>query len=116
MGMRRRFPDHGAKHRRGQRWKALRQAALRRDGWQCVQCGARGRLEVDHIRPVKDAPELAFDLSNLQVLCPSCHTKKTRIEAGFSPPDPKRAAWREAVSELEAKRNRAQGEAKCSTA
>lgn len=114
MGMRR-FPDYGAKHRRGQRWKALRQAALRRDGYKCVACGSAGRLEVDHVIPVRDAPERAFDLGNLQCLCPRCHALKTRIEAGHPPPDPKRAAWRAAVAELATNRNRARKEKTCST-
>ena len=100
----RRFPDHGAWARRGQRWKALRIEALRRDGWACVQCGARGRLEVDHVQPVKDAPDRAHDLGNLQCLCPRCHAQKTRLEAGFSPPDPKRAAWRDAIKQMEKQR------------
>ena len=30
------------------------------------KCGALGRLEVDHILPVRTHPELAFDLANLQ--------------------------------------------------
>ena len=68
---------------RDRRWPALRLSAKRRDGWRCVQCGARGRLEVDHIQPVRDAPELAFELKNLQTLCTSCHAKKTIIEAGL---------------------------------
>ncbi|MEL7488893.1 MAG: HNH endonuclease signature motif containing protein [Pseudomonadota bacterium] len=75
-------------------------AALRRDGFQCVQCGARGRLEVDHIKPVRTHPELSFDLDNLQTLCPSCHTRKTRIECGHPPPSPERVAWRNAVKDL----------------
>ena len=83
------------------RWKALRLKALRRDEFKCVQCGARGRLEVDHIKPVRTDPELAFDLANLQSLCAACHTRKTRIECGHPPPSPERIAWREAVKELQ---------------
>lgn len=85
---------------RTKRWKALRLEILRRDGFQCVQCGARGRLEVDHIKPVRTHPELSYEPSNLQTLCPSCHTRKTRIECGHKPPSPERLAWREAVKEL----------------
>ncbi|MFQ8432501.1 HNH endonuclease signature motif containing protein [Amaricoccus sp. W119] len=60
------------------------------------------RLEVDHVEPVRNAPDRAFDPGNLQVLCGPCHTKKTRIECGHKPPDPKRQAWRKAVAELAA--------------
>lgn len=75
------------------RWPALRIQALRRDGFQCVQCGARGRLEVDHIQPTFKRPDLAFDLSNLQSLCASCHSKKTRQDYGFKAISKDRAAW-----------------------
>lgn len=85
---------------RSPRWQALRLAALRRDDWRCVKCGAVGRLEVDHVRPVRDATALAFELSNLQALCPSCHSKKTRAEIGLPPPNPERLRWRAAIDEL----------------
>jgi 5-methylcytosine-specific restriction endonuclease McrA len=85
---------------RDRRWPTLRQATLRRDGFQCRSCGARGRLEVDHVRPVRDAPELAFDLGNLQSLCAGCHARKTRTEVGLPQLDPERARWRKAVAAL----------------
>ena len=84
------------------RWQVLRHQILERDGWQCRCCGERRRLEVDHVQPVRHAPERAFDPANLQVLCSSCHTRKTRIECGHKPADPKRQAWREAVADLAA--------------
>ncbi len=91
---------------RSPRWKALRLQALRRDQFKCVQCPARGRLEVDHIKPVRTNPELAFTLSNLQSLCGRCHARKTRIECGHPPPSPERIAWREAVKELTEKKEK----------
>lgn len=78
---------------RDKRWRALRFQALRRDNWQCVQCGSKHRLEVDHIQAVRFRPDLAFSLDNLQVLCASCHTRKTRIELGQSVPNPERIKW-----------------------
>lgn len=87
------------------RWQALRQEILERDGWKCRCCGERRRLEVDHIEPVRDAPGKSFDPANLQVLCASCHTRKTRIECGHKPPDPKRLEWRKAVASLAAQPN-----------
>ncbi|WP_412505798.1 HNH endonuclease [Roseovarius sp. SYSU LYC5161] len=80
---------------RGPRWRALRLEALRRDGWACVDCGGRQRLEIDHIEPVRTAPERAFDLTNLQTLCASCHTRKTRIECGHPVLSPERQQWRD---------------------
>lgn len=86
---------------RTRRWKALRLIALRRDGFRCVECRAPGRLEVDHIRPVREAPELAFELSNLQSLCAACHGRKTAREVGLPPLDPRKSAWRAAVKALQ---------------
>lgn len=82
---------------RSPRWKVVRLQAKRRDGWKCVTCGASGRLEVDHIKPVRTHPELSFDLVNLQTLCVSCHSRKTRIEVGLEPENKDRAAWRELI-------------------
>lgn len=93
-----RWPRHSRAVLKTRRWKALRLEALRRDGFACVQCGARSRLEVDHIEPVRDAPERAFDLSNLQTLCASHHTAKTRRECGHPEISPQRQAWRDLLN------------------
>jgi 5-methylcytosine-specific restriction endonuclease McrA len=82
---------------RSPRWKAIRLQAKRRDGFACVQCGSRNKLEVDHIKPVRSAPELAFALGNLQTLCAGCHARKTRIEVGMPDLSAPRRAWRELV-------------------
>ena len=85
------------------RWQVLRQIVLERDGWACVDCGTRkGRLEIDHVKPVRSNPELAFDPANCAVRCSSCHTKKTRIECGHPAPiiTPERSAWAQAVADL----------------
>ncbi|WIY26952.1 HNH endonuclease [Parasedimentitalea psychrophila] len=103
MGMNRKrseYKHHSAKVTRGPRWKALRMQALDRDGWQCVQCGERRRLEVDHIEPVRTHPELSYILSNLQCLCGRCHARKTRIEVGHKPLPPKRQEWRDLLSSM----------------
>ena len=93
-------------------WRSVRHAVLERDGWRCQHCGNRRRLEVHHVKRVADHPEHAFDPGNCVVLCAPCHTLQTNIELG-NKPDPKRQAWREAVAELAAKPDRADGETKC---
>ncbi|WP_422028869.1 HNH endonuclease [Roseovarius sp.] len=93
MGMK--YQRHGTWVYRDRRWPALRLAAKRRDGFKCVKCGSRHRLEVDHIEPVRTKQELAFELINLQTLCGGCHTKKTRRELGFPELSPERRAWRD---------------------
>ena len=84
---------------RSRRWRALRLKALRRDKWRCVTCGSAGRLEVDHKEPVRERPDLAFDLGNVQSLCPSCHARKSRVECGHPELSPQRRAWRDLLKE-----------------
>ncbi|MBJ3777872.1 HNH endonuclease [Acuticoccus mangrovi] len=84
---------HSAHITRSKRWARLRWDILRRDGFQCVECGARGRLEVDHRHPVRTHPERAWDPANLQALCVPCHSRKTCLEQGRSLPNPQRLAW-----------------------
>lgn len=102
MGMR--YERHSAAVIRSKRWKAVRLQVKRRDGWRCVQCGARDRLEVDHIQPVRTHPDLAYELDNLQTLCCRCHAAKTRLEVGHPPLSPDRQRWRELVRELQTRR------------
>lgn len=103
MGMKRdNFTRYSRPVLRTKRWKALRHVILERDGWACVQCGAIKRLEVDHIKPVRHAPDRAFDPANLQTLCASCHTRKTRLECGHPEKTPDRKAWERAVADLAA--------------
>lgn len=95
------YAAHSKRVTRTLRWKALRFQALERDEWKCVQCGRRGRLEVDHIEPVRDRPDLAYSLANLQCLCPRHHGQKTRLEVGHPPLSPKRQAWRDLLREAQ---------------
>ena len=65
----------------GRVWKEIIKFVKQRDGYKCKKCGMVGRnMEVDHINPRKkggmDTPD------NLQTLCKSCHSKKTRYENG----------------------------------
>lgn len=95
MGLRQDYKRHSSHVTRGPRWKALRLQALERDEWRCVSCCARKGLECDHVLPVRDRPDLAYSLSNLQILCGRCHARKTRIEVGHKALTPKRQAWRD---------------------
>jgi 5-methylcytosine-specific restriction endonuclease McrA len=58
------------------RWRRLREKALKLYGEQCHKCKATENLHVDHIRCRKYHPELAFHMTNLQILCEECNTKK----------------------------------------
>lgn len=103
MGLARpKYDRHGAAIYRSPRWKRVRFLVKKRDGWRCVACGASGvRLEVDHKKPIREAPELAYEMGNLQTLCVPCHSRKTRLETGMTTPvPPSRRAWKRLVAEL----------------
>ena len=57
-------------------WKALRQQAFREYGSQCLRCGNKNNLDVDHVKPRSKYPELELDLNNLQILCRECNYLK----------------------------------------
>jgi len=60
-------------------WINLRFKALTMHGRKCLCCGARPPdvvLHVDHIKPRSIYPELALEISNLQVLCAKCNLGK----------------------------------------
>lgn len=62
------------------RWRKLRQAYYRSQHGICEWCGEVGHI-VDHIEPItqenKNDPFITFGWDNLQLLCISCHNKKT---------------------------------------
>lgn len=70
-------------------WKAARRAALERDGYRCVVCGAdirgRGQSRVDHIKPLRTYPHLGLTLSNLRSLC-ATHDNQGHREKGRQAP------------------------------
>lgn len=98
---RKEFARHSRPVLKTRRWQVLRHLILERDGYACVDCGTRrGRLEIDHVQPVRTRPDLAFTPANLATRCPRCHAAKTRIECGWKPTDPARLDWRKAVADL----------------
>lgn len=63
------------KHRH---WKNnIRLRALERDNYECQECKRRGKYSkgrnVHHIKELRDRPDLAYTLSNLETLCIQCH-------------------------------------------
>ncbi|MGN7135815.1 HNH endonuclease [Streptomyces pseudogriseolus] len=53
----------------------IRPRALARDGFACTRCGARERLEVDHVLPIAQGG--TWTLENAQTLCHDCHKGKS---------------------------------------
>lgn len=71
------------------KWRQVRFDALRKAGGRCCLCGATAAsgavLHVDHIKPKSIFPALAFESSNLQVLCADCNMGKgNRSQDDFS--------------------------------
>lgn len=64
----------------GYAWRSLRMKAIKIYGRECMCCGASKEngavINVDHIKPRAKNPELALDLSNLQILCHECNHGK----------------------------------------
>lgn len=68
------------------RWRKLRWSILERDLFTCQWPGC-GRVEADtallvadHIVPVRIAPELRWEPSNLRCLCRACHDGPRAVE------------------------------------
>lgn len=63
-------------------WKELREEALERDHYLCVECKKRGIITpantVHHIKPLRLDQTRALQLSNLETVCTACHNKLHR--------------------------------------
>jgi hypothetical protein len=61
-------------------WRAAKAQVFARDDHICRICFDMGSsenpLHVDHIKPRSKYPDLALDLSNLQILCATCNSRK----------------------------------------
>jgi 5-methylcytosine-specific restriction protein A len=64
-------------------WLSIRRAVLNLHPY-CVECLKENiktvATEVDHIIPLRDAPERCLDFNNLQALCKKHHSQKTYNE------------------------------------
>lgn len=59
------------------KWQKLRYQALKEYGRTCMLCRTtEGAMHVDHIKPKSKYPELAYEYSNLQILCADCNVGK----------------------------------------
>lgn len=64
-------------------WIKVRENALRRDNYLCVECGRPAEV-VHHIKHLSlanvDDPNVSLNLSNLKSLCSDCHFKEHKGE------------------------------------
>jgi 5-methylcytosine-specific restriction endonuclease McrA len=69
--------------RDSRKWRAFRLTILARDNYQCRYCSGDATT-VDHVMPIKDAPDLAFNPENCVSACQSCNSAKgSRNQASF---------------------------------
>ena len=66
-------------------WRRLRMEVLKRDGYQCCQCGATAEesgfpLEIHHIIPPQGNKKLFYNIDNCVTLCKCCHSRITQQE------------------------------------
>jgi len=71
------------RHIRGSfEYRQWRKSVFERDNYICQLCGVKGgQLNVDHIKPFADYPELRFSLLNGRTLCRVCHEKTPTFKA-----------------------------------
>lgn len=57
------------------RWNAeVKPEVSERQGFRCADCGAENKpLEIHHVIPRHENPDLAFDIDNVVALCKDCH-------------------------------------------
>ena len=67
-------------------YRVWREAVFKRDGGACRICGAREKIEVHHIRPVRDVINtlLIYDIDNGITLCHECHSRTRSKESHFT--------------------------------
>jgi 5-methylcytosine-specific restriction endonuclease McrA len=70
------------------RWKATRQAVIKRD-ILCKICGHKAATVVDHIEPARIivstlGVDAFFEIDRLQALCSECHNVKTIGESHWA--------------------------------
>lgn len=54
--------------------KKIKPEVLERQGFRCADCGAEDKpLEIHHVIPKHENPDLAFDIDNVVALCKDCH-------------------------------------------
>ncbi|MGX9296120.1 HNH endonuclease [Tsukamurella paurometabola] len=67
--------DKKSAHWNTSRWKNLSRR-LRRQAPFCELCSSTSNLQVDHILPIVDYPELTYEVENLRVLCRTCNGRR----------------------------------------
>ena len=62
-------------HRDSNDYKQWRLQVYQRDGYKCVKCGSKEKLNAHHIFAWQFYPEKRYDVNNGMTLCEKCHIK-----------------------------------------
>lgn len=68
-------------YRRQKKLTRIKHDIFKQNGGRCEECGRpfhEDRLQVHHIVPVSERPELYSASSNIQLVCPECHARLHR--------------------------------------
>ena len=64
---------------KSKRWRAIRRTRLRMDGWKCVNCGAKKRLQIHHNSYRNLGRRFMSEVRDCVTLCNSCHKERHGI-------------------------------------
>lgn len=82
------------------RWQKLRKRIINRDNGICQRCFLKyeiinyDNLQVHHIKPRKEYPELIFEESNLMTMCRTCNLQLGTKELDFDYTTPEQEEYR----------------------
>ncbi|WP_079074766.1 HNH endonuclease [Streptomyces atriruber] len=85
------YKDPDKQREYGRTWIRERRRAFFEDK-ECVNCGSRDRLELDHIDPSQKAEHSIWswskvrreaEIAKCQILCRPCHWEKTKAQMGW---------------------------------
>ena len=62
----------------------VREKMLKRDGYQCVECGSEENLEAAHYDHSKKNKKKYNDINNGRILCTCCHLQDHIDRAGYN--------------------------------
>jgi 5-methylcytosine-specific restriction endonuclease McrA len=77
--------------RDSRKWRSFRLTILARDNYTCGYCGGDA-TSVDHVMPIKENPDQAFNAENCISACKACNSAKGSRSQGvflarrFTPP------------------------------
>lgn len=58
-------------------WLKLKIIIYKSIGKECLKCGSKDNIEVDHIKPKSKYPKEIYNILNLQILCKKCNKEKS---------------------------------------